>query len=192
MQATRTLGASGSLNSASAAAKLPNFASASRNQILDVTIIFMHICFFDIDGTLILTGGAGQAAFELTFAEEFGVDRWTGDVAFSGRSDRAIVGDIFREYGIEASDSNWRRFSEAYLQRLPKTLAEREGRVLPGVSELLSTLGGRSDIAVGLLTGNTQAGANGKLSHFGIETHFDFGGFGDVHIDRNDIAAEAL
>ena len=55
----------------------------------------MHICLFDIDGTLILTDGAGQAAFDRTFKEDFNASSWNGKVEFSGRSDRAIVAEIF-------------------------------------------------------------------------------------------------
>ena len=152
----------------------------------------MHICFFDIDGTLILTDGAGQAAFERTFAEDFAVGCWHGTVGFSGRSDRAIVADLFFEYGIANTPENWERFVAGYIERLPRMLAERNGCVLPGIASLLGTLDARPDVALGLLTGNIRAGSDRKLRHFGLADYFPFGGFGDIHADRSEIAVAAL
>jgi phosphoglycolate phosphatase-like HAD superfamily hydrolase len=64
--------------------------------------------------------------------------------------------------------------------------------VLPGILALLETLQKREDIALGLLTGNIRAGARVKLGHYGLFEHFAFGGFGDHHFDRDDVAREAL
>jgi phosphoglycolate phosphatase-like HAD superfamily hydrolase len=64
--------------------------------------------------------------------------------------------------------------------------------VLPGVAALLAQLAQRQDVAVGLLTGNTQRGAKVKLAHYGLAEYFRFGGFGDAHLDRNQVAADAL
>jgi phosphoglycolate phosphatase len=152
----------------------------------------MYICLFDIDGTLITSGGAGKAALEGALTAEFGIAAAADGVPFSGRTDRAIVGDFFARHGIEPSEPNWRRLLEAYLRLLPETLAGHPGRVLPGIVALLQTLGGRDDVALGLLTGNVRDGARLKLSHYGLFEHFLFGGFGDYHTDRNDVAHEAL
>jgi len=152
----------------------------------------MHICFFDIDGTLVLTGGAGQTAFAQTLAAEFGIPEIDTRVAFAGRSDRAIAMDLFRSHGLEPSAENWQRFCLGYLARLEKTLATHQGLVLPGVSELLTTLRARGDVAIGLLTGNIREGARRKLGHYGLWNWFAFGGFGDEHVERCDIAAVAL
>jgi phosphoglycolate phosphatase-like HAD superfamily hydrolase len=152
----------------------------------------MHICFLDIDGTLILTGGAGQAAFARTLAEDFGIDQIDGTVAFAGRSDRAIAMDLFRSHDVAPTAENWRRFCAGYLPRLEQTLASHQGFVLPGVVDLLSALAARGDVAVGLLTGNVREGARRKLGHYGLWSHFPFGGFGDEHTERCDIAAAAL
>lgn len=152
----------------------------------------MHICFFDIDGTLILTGGAGQAAFAEAFVEDFGIEKWNGRVRFSGRSDRAIVADLFAEHGIANSDGNWSRFVAGYLGRLPQSLAESDGQILPGVVPLLKTLASREDVALGVLTGNMHAGAAHKLAHYNLDHFFEFGGYGDALLDRDEIAAVAL
>jgi phosphoglycolate phosphatase-like HAD superfamily hydrolase len=152
----------------------------------------MHICFLDIDGTLLLTGGAGQAAFAETFAADFGTPKLDGKVYFSGRSDKAIAMDLFRSHGIEPSEANWRRFRAGYLSRLEKSLIACKGSVLPGVPALLEALAARGDVAMGLLTGNMREGARRKLCHYGLWDWFPFGGFGDEHMERCAIAATAL
>jgi phosphoglycolate phosphatase len=152
----------------------------------------MHVCLFDIDGTLILSGGAGKAALEAALASEFGSDRLIDKLQLSGRTDRAIMQDLFRLHVIEDTPDNQRRLRGAYLRHLPRCLATHDGRVLPGIAALLERLRAREDVAVGLLTGNLRAGARVKLGHFGLYDYFAFGGFGDEHLDRDDVAREAL
>ena len=152
----------------------------------------MHICFLDIDGTLVLTGGAGQTAFSRTLSEDFGIEEIDRTVGFAGRSDRAIAMDLFRSHGVAPTPENWRRFCAGYLARLDEALATHQGYVLPGVADLLLALAARGDVALGLLTGNVREGARRKLSYYGLWEHFPFGGFGDEHVERCDIAAAAL
>jgi phosphoglycolate phosphatase-like HAD superfamily hydrolase len=152
----------------------------------------MHICFLDIDGTLLLTGGAGQSAFAQTLSDDFGILKMDGNVGFSGRSDKAIAMDLFRSHGIEPSEENWRKFCAGYLGRLQTALVTHNGSVLPGVVALLQSLAARGDVALGLLTGNMREGARRKLCHYELWDWFPFGGFGDEHMERCDIAAAAL
>lgn len=152
----------------------------------------MHVCLFDIDGTLIHTGGAGLASLKAALRSAFGVAEPTGSVQLEGRTDRGIVRDLFQHHEIAQSEENWDRLRAAYLQHLPQCLAERRGRVLPGIAELLESLQARDDIALGLLTGNTRAGAQIKLAHYRLADYFEFGGFGDRHFSRDDVAREAL
>lgn len=150
----------------------------------------MHVCLFDIDGTLIASGGAGKAALEAALAEEFGITRIIDKLALSGRTDRAIIVDLFRLHVIDDTPENHERLRDAYLRHLPQHL--HAGRVLPGIAHLLNQLAGRSDMAVGLLTGNVREGAKVKLGYFGLYDYFAFGGYGDHHLDRDDVAREAL
>jgi phosphoglycolate phosphatase len=152
----------------------------------------VHICLLDIDGTLILTGGAGQKAFAQTLAEDFGIAEIVKVVTFAGRSDRAIAGELLREHGIDASTEHWQRFCRGYLRRLDDALATHQGFILPGVLQLLTKLASRGDVALGLLTGNVREGARRKLTHYDLWHWFAFGGFGDDHHERCDIAAAAL
>src|SRR4051812_32026161 len=93
----------------------------------------MHICLFDIDGTLLASGGAGKAAMEMALVTEFGVAESDHRVPFSGRTDRAICHDLLRHYGLAATPENWQRLSRAYLGHLPGFLSRNQGRVLPGI-----------------------------------------------------------
>ena len=152
----------------------------------------MNVCLFDIDGTLLDTGGAGQAAMESALAREFGVVKAVAGVSTAGRTDRAITADMFRFFGFEETAQNRQRFISAYLEFLPEHLQARDGAVLPGIPGLLETLSARDDVLLGLLTGNYEQGARLKLEHFRLHEHFRFGGFGDKHHHRDDVAHEAI
>src|SRR6516225_5871734 len=103
----------------------------------------MRVVLFDIDGTLLNSGGAGKAAMEAALASEFGVDPTSAQVSFSGRTDRAIGRDLFHLHGLEGFAENWNRFLSAYLHNLPGCLARHRGRVLPGISAFLEQLAAR-------------------------------------------------
>lgn len=152
----------------------------------------MHVCLFDIDGTLISTGGAGKAALEAALLAEFGVNHSIEKVQLSGRTDRAIVRELFQVHDIEETAAARERFFLAYLAQLPAHLERLKGQVLPGIAAFLERLSEQDEVAVGLLTGNVRAGARLKLGHYGLWHHFAFGGFGDHHHDRDDVAHEAL
>ena len=152
----------------------------------------MHFCLFDIDGTLIASGGAGKAALEGSFEEAVGLPRHLHKVPFSGRTDRAIIRDLFRVHGVEETPERLQAVLNGYLRRLPACLASHNGRILPGIVELINDLLTRQDVTLGLLTGNVRAGARLKLGHYGLFDHFKLGGFGDRHFERDDVAREAL
>lgn len=151
----------------------------------------MLTLLFDIDGTLINTGGAGGTALMEAFREDFEIDN-PAQVPFSGCTDRGIGTNLFAQHQIDDSPENWQRLRDGYLARLPVHLAQRNGRVLEGVLQLLDHLQSRDAVAIGLLTGNLQDGARIKLSYFGLFDHFEFGGFGDEHRDRDGVAGAAL
>lgn len=159
----------------------------------DEALAAMHICLFDIDGTLLNTGGAGQAAMEAAIREQLGTTEPVRGISYAGRTDRAITEDIFRHYGAPLDDEIRRQFIDCYLRHLPGQLADRPGLVLPGVVELLAHLHARDDVTLGLLTGNYFEGARIKLEHYGLSDYFDFavGAFGDHHLDRDDVARAA-
>jgi phosphoglycolate phosphatase len=150
-----------------------------------------QIIFFDIDGTLLASGGAGQKAMEEALTEEFRVQFPFEGVLTAGRTDFGIVTEIFDRYDIEHSDEQRHRFRQAYLDRLPDCLQSLSGLVLPGVPALLAELSKRENLVLALLTGNYSEGAWIKLKHFELDHYFDFGGFGDTHADRDMVAGSA-
>ena len=152
----------------------------------------MNVLLFDIDGTLIDAGGAGQAAMEAALAYEFQTVQPVTGISTAGRTDRAIGMDLFRFHGVEVNEAHWNRYLSSYFRLLPDSLQSKSGVVLPGVSSLLDRLSRRDDVLLGLLTGNFATGAQLKLSHYGLDSHFPLGGYGDDHLDRDDVAREAL
>ncbi len=151
----------------------------------------MIILLFDIDGTLIDSGGAGKLAMETALTSELGLGPPTTPIPYAGRTDRAIIADLLRHHDIEPSPVNIARILKAYLGHLPGCLTQRQGQALPGVRKLLQSLAGRSDVILGLLTGNVEAGAVNKLTYFDLQQFFQCGGFADDLHDRNDVAHAA-
>jgi len=150
----------------------------------------MLILLFDIDGTLMQTGGAGIGAIRETINDLFGVDELP-PVKLAGRTDQGILTDVFKSVGQDF-EQHREAFNEGYWRRLSPFLRESAGELLPGVLDLLNTLREQPDVQLGILTGNSEKAAKIKLKHFGIDHFFDFGGFGDVHESRNDVAKTAL
>jgi phosphoglycolate phosphatase-like HAD superfamily hydrolase len=152
----------------------------------------VKLVLFDIDGTLVHTGGAGVKAFAKAFATEFGITDGTEKLKFAGRTDVSLVREFFSHQQIDPTDDNFKRFFAAYLGWLRQILPESTGDVCHGVGEFLLALETLSDPPViGLLTGNILEGAKLKLGHFNLWQRFAFGGFADDHEDRDLIAAAA-
>ncbi|MBN2506853.1 MAG: HAD hydrolase-like protein [Verrucomicrobia bacterium] len=153
----------------------------------------IRLVLFDIDGTLIRTGGAGQKAFDRVCETQFNVPNGTVQLAFAGRTDPAIVRDFFKRHRIEPSPDNFRRFLDAYVFWLDHLMAQYPGQVLSGVRELLRGFEALPQPPVlGLLTGNIRLGAQIKLTYYRLWEHFRMGAFGDDHEDRNQLAVVAL
>ena len=152
----------------------------------------MTIVLWDIDGTLIRSGGAGKLAMESALRSAFELTDISDTVPYSGRTDVAIVRDLLEVHGLPTSDANQLLLRETYLRELPGALKSATGHVLPGIPALLDRLHARDGIVQGLLTGNIKRGAQTKLAHFGLWDFFGPGGFGDLHTDRNEVAHVAL
>lgn len=152
----------------------------------------VRVVLFDIDGTLIQSGGAGEKAFGRVCEAEFGVPNGGTQLQFAGRTDPSIVRDFFQQHQIAPSADNFQRFFDRYVFHLDHLLGELNGSVLPGVHEMIRGLSALSTPPlIGLLTGNIRLGAQIKLSHYRLWDFFHTGGFGDDHEDRNQIAAIA-
>lgn len=151
----------------------------------------MRVLLFDIDGTLIRSGGAGKAAMERGLRTAFGVTDIRDRVSYSGRTDVAITTELLKVHALDPSPQNVATLKAAYLTHLPRALQKLPGTVLPGIAEALERLR-QNNVAVGLLTGNIRAGAEIKLRHFGLWEQFPFGGFADDLLERDDVARRAL
>lgn len=125
---------------------------------------------------------------EAAFLAEFGFQNRVEGLTTAGRTDRAIARDLFGLFGMEVTDDSLKRFISAYLRHLPDHLTSRGGMVLPGIAALLNALSTRDDVVLGLLTGNLREGARIKLGHYGLYDYFKFGGYGDDHLERDDVA----
>lgn len=152
----------------------------------------IRLVLFDIDGTLIRTGGAGVKAFESTFASEFKIAGATEHLKFAGRTDTSLVREGFLRHGIPVTPQNFERFFDNYVFWLDHWLHQLEGGPCPGVHEFVGALEARrSPPMVGLLTGNIRLGAEIKLRHYDLWHGFRSGAFGDDHEHRNCLAAIA-
>lgn len=152
----------------------------------------MHVVLFDIDGTMMTAGGAGQKAMEAALRNEFGAEGPVTGIPFAGRTDRAITSDLFKFYGLNPSPDEFQRFLTSYYSQLPVHLTSGPAQLLPGIREIVESLAARSDVLLGLLTGNYRHSAQLKLQHFGLHGHFVVGGYGDDHHERDDVARTAV
>jgi phosphoglycolate phosphatase-like HAD superfamily hydrolase len=153
------------------------------------------LVLFDIDGTLVLTGGAGLRAMNRACAEVVGNPDGLSGIPLAGRTDRVILSDVVRRVGRELDEALLAHLRGRYLESLADEI-RHPGRgvkgVMPGVREILDRLSARDDVFVGLLTGNFEAGAKIKLEHFDLWRYFRCGAFADDAADRNELVPFAL
>jgi phosphoglycolate phosphatase len=154
-----------------------------------------RLFLFDIDGTLINTGGAGSAAMRAAFATLYGVEDAFRGIEFTGRSDLAIIQDALILAKVAADGSlaeALKRFKRGYYRQLPLTLVKSQGRVLPGVDGLLQALSQDQSATVWLGTGNFRNSAGIKLRYYGLWHYFKGGGFGDRTSERALLIAQGI
>lgn len=155
----------------------------------------MKLVLFDIDGTILLTDGAGKRALHRALIDVFGA---TGpeDHRFDGKTDPQIVRELMRLAGHQDDriDAGMTRLLDAYVAYLDEELRIGAAgvEVMPGIPELLTALGARDDVVLGLLTGNLEAGARAKLAAAHIDaTRFRVGAYGSDHELRGELPAVA-
>ncbi|HEX6689144.1 MAG TPA: HAD family hydrolase [Solirubrobacterales bacterium] len=148
---------------------------------------------FDIDGTLLVTGGAGGVAWQRGFEELYGVDADIAEHTDAGMTDPEIVKIVFREViGREGTEEERAKAIGCYLKHLPGAVAESDGyRVMPGIEELLDRLI-EAGVLLGLVTGNIEAAAHIKLARGHLNRFFSFGGYGSDSADRTEVTKAAL
>src|SRR5688500_165014 len=153
------------------------------------------LILFDIDGTLVLTGGAGIRAMNRAGEEILGVLNLLDGIPCAGRTDWIILHDALTKTGHELDEDLFGRIRDAHIRYLAEEI-EHPGDgvkdVMPGVRELLPALRSRDDVTLGLLTGNFEEAARIKLDHFDLWEYFRCGAFGDDAADRNALVPFAV
>lgn len=146
----------------------------------------MTLLLFDIDGTLVSTGLAGWDAMGRAFEEIHGVADAFAGIEMSGKTDPAILREAWEAAGIEPAERDAKAFNDCYVRHLKDTLREplRERHLKPGLPGLLDAVARRSDVVLGLLTGNVVTGAQLKLESFGVLHYFRVGAYGSDNEDR--------
>lgn len=147
----------------------------------------MKILLFDIDGTLLNSGGAGYRAMTRAFKALFDIENGLKGVTLSGMTDAVIFKNACEANDVAFQNHKQAEFKKIYLEflrvEMPKPNPEKF--MCPGIDELLPVLADIPDIYLGLLTGNFTEGARIKLDDFGLNKFFEFGAFGDDNSDRN-------
>jgi phosphoglycolate phosphatase-like HAD superfamily hydrolase len=145
------------------------------------------VLLFDVDGTLVTTGGVGRRALEIAFERSFGRRDACRSFRLDGMTDRAIVRTGMRAIGVEPTEALIDRVLVDYLLVLAEEVTaapDATYRVHAGMAETLDQARAHREVAVGLGTGNIREGARIKLERVGIYERFAFGGFGCDAEDR--------
>lgn len=152
----------------------------------------IRLVLFDIDGTLVHTGGAGVKAFAKVFQTEFNAHDHFEKLKFAGRTDVSLVREFFRHHNIAETPEHFERFFERYVFWLDYILGHSKTEACPGIWEFLGGLRQLRNVPLtGLLTGNIRLGAEIKLRHFDLWKEFETGAFADDSEERDQIAAVA-
>jgi phosphoglycolate phosphatase-like HAD superfamily hydrolase len=153
------------------------------------------LILFDIDGTLVLTGRAGVRAMTRALVDVFGIHDGFADISLAGRTDWYLLNLALEQNQRSLDTGELDRFRVTYLRYLLEEVPKRgEGRkgIMPGIAPLLDTLEGKTDVFLGLLTGNFAEAARIKLEHFDLWRYFRCGAYGDDAHDRNELVPIAL
>jgi phosphoglycolate phosphatase-like HAD superfamily hydrolase len=153
-----------------------------------------RLLLFDIDGTLLLSGGAGLRALNQTFEEQFGVSDAFAGIPVAGRTDPLLLTQAAARAHVALDGTTRQRFHDRYCVLLETEIvhpAPRKG-LMPGVDTLLRHLHPREELCVSLLTGNFARAAQIKLVHFGLWEFFVCGAYGDDAAERDELVPVAL
>jgi len=148
---------------------------------------------FDIDGTLLHTGGAGAVAWQRAFLELYGVEANIAEHTHAGMTDPEIAEIVFREVlDRDGSETERAEAVGCYLGHLADAVAESEGyRVIAGIEEILPRLA-EQGVLLGIVTGNIEPAARIKLERGDLNRYFSFGGFGSDSRDRTELTRKAV
>jgi phosphoglycolate phosphatase-like HAD superfamily hydrolase len=153
----------------------------------------LRTALFDIDGTLLVTGGAGAVAWQRAFRESHGIDADIEEHTHAGMTDPEIAEIVFREViGRDGTEEERAKAIANYLAHLEAAVTESTGyEVKPGIEALLTRLAGEG-VLLGIVTGNIESAAHIKLARGDLNRFFAFGGYGSDSRDRTELTRRAL
>jgi phosphoglycolate phosphatase-like HAD superfamily hydrolase len=150
-----------------------------------------RLYLFDIDGTLITSGGAGETSYREAVGKFCGSLAPLEGLNFAGNTDTGLARSVLMAAGKEPTQEAIMALHDTYLGILADRIHRHQGSLLPGIILLLDQLKERPDCVLALLTGNLAAGAEVKLTHYGVWHYFDFGAYADDHHERNQLGPVA-
>ncbi len=153
----------------------------------------MKLILFDIDGTLIDSGGAGTRSLDLAFKELFSIDNAFEGISMAGKTDIQIMKEGIAKHNLPSENGILSEIINTYIKNLVIEINNDKKHVKPGIKEALKMLtSGNGNYQLGLLTGNIEQGARIKLDPFGLNSYFPSGAFGNDDEDRNKLLPIAL
>ena len=155
----------------------------------------MRLILFDVDGTLLMAGGAGNRALGRALQHTYGLENGLNGIRLDGKTDPQIVREALGRYGKEASltRQSLNSLFASYIPFLKDEVATSpDFRILPGVPDLMATLSTQSSVALGLATGNIEEGARIKLDRADLTSFFTFGGYGSDAENRTELIRTAI
>jgi phosphoglycolate phosphatase-like HAD superfamily hydrolase len=152
----------------------------------------MKLLLFDIDGTLLDSGGAGTRALALAFEERFSITDAFAGITMAGKTDLQILREGLVKHGFTDDERTLGALCRGYREHLRIQIENPRRHLKPMIEESLSLFAAMDEVSLGLLTGNIEAGARIKLDAFGLNRYFPFGAFGDDDEDRNRLLPVAV
>jgi phosphoglycolate phosphatase len=152
------------------------------------------LLLFDVDGTLIYSGGAGRRAMLMAFEQMYGVEDGFKDISMFGKTDPLILREALANHGLEWRQADEKRFKGLYVQLLRTAIHEPypEKRIMPGVVDLLTEISRNPALIRSLLTGNWKEGSDIKLGYFDLNPYFELGTFSDDSPIREELVPIAV
>jgi phosphoglycolate phosphatase-like HAD superfamily hydrolase len=145
----------------------------------------VKLLLFDVDQTLVSTGGAGIRALNRAFHDIFSMEDAMNGILPHGKTDPGIIREIFAARAPETNGYSVEKILDAYVAHLRQEVELSSTYcVLPGVTRLLDQLWNRPNVLLGLATGNVEKGARIKLERGSLNRYFAFGGFGSDSEER--------
>ena len=153
--------------------------------------IARKLLLWDIDGTILHTGKAGETALGRAMEKLYGINRGLQGLEIAGRTDKWIVEQLLGRDGKPNGPEEVGQFLDVYVELLADELPQRNGGLHPGVLGILEEAHRRPELVQALLTGNIEKGARLKLTRYGVNHFFDFGAFADDSSIRNELGPHA-